>query len=252
MSKNRWLLPNGIDEVVADDARRLETLRRSLLDLFDTWGYNLIFPPIIEFTDSLLTGLGERLDLQTFKFSDQQSGESLGLRADISPQAARIDAHSMRFQGANRLCYAGTIVRSNPTGAFENRAPFQVGAELFGVEEIDADLEIVSLMLTSLQSISERELTLEVSHQAVRIWLQQLASSADLDFDVLCTLLSAKRLPELDAYLDSVDVDSATAAKLQALPRIMGDASILETAKNLFAQDGLILDAIDGWSCETT
>jgi len=244
MSKNRWLLPDGIDEIVADDARRLEALRRELLDLFDSWGYDLVIPPIIEFTDSLLTGLGEKLDVQTFKFSDQFSGKSLGVRADISPQAARIDAHSMKRQGANRLCYAGTVLRSSSNGAFQTRAPKQIGAELFGIEEIDADIEIISLMLKTIQTVSERKITLEISHQLVRAWLQQLAGNAGLAFDELCTLINGKRLPELDAFLSEAEIDAVTKNKLCQLPRLMGGLDLLDTAKKLFAQDALMLEAI--------
>lgn len=245
MSKNRWLLPNGIDELVADQARALEALRRDLLDLFDSWGYDLVFPPIIEFTDSLLTGLGENLGMQTFKFSDHQSGKSLGLRADISPQAARIDAHSMAYEGANRLCYAGTIVRSNPGGGVFNRAPVQVGAELFGIREIEADFEIISLMLTTLSRVTDKEITLEVSHQAVRAWLQEIAANAGLDFETLCTLLIEKRLPELDEYIVAADINSATAKKLSQLPRLMGDAGLLPAMRKVFAQDVILLKAIE-------
>lgn len=242
--KNRWLLPNGIDELVAADARTLEALRRSVLDLFDCWGYDLVFPPIIEFSDALLTGLGENLDLQTFKFSDYQSGNSLGLRADISPQVARIDAHSMNYEGANRLCYAGTIVRANPSSEPQNRAPVQIGAELFGIEEIQADFEIVSLMLATLQSVTDREITLEVSHQSVRAWLQQLAENAGLNFNLLCELVCEKRLPELDEFLNQAKLDSETENKLRELPRLMGDTGLFDSAKKLFAQESLVLDAL--------
>ena len=244
MSKNRWLLPDGIDEIVGDDARRLEALRRELLNLFDSWGYELVIPPIIEFTDSLLTGLGEKLDIQTFKFSDQYSGKSLGVRADISPQVARIDAHSMNRQGANRLCYAGTVLHSSPNDSTQSRAPKQIGAELFGIEEIGADIEIVSLMLKTLQKVSSRDITLEISHQGVRAWLQELSENAGLPFNDVCTLISEKRLPELDAFLSSVDVDSVTHNKLCELPRLMGGLEALDKAKKIFAQDALMLSAI--------
>lgn len=245
MSKNRWLLPDGIDEIVEDDARVLEALRREILDLFDSWGYELVIPPIVEFTDSLLTGLGEKLELQTFKFRDQSSGKSLGVRADISTQAARIDAHSMKRQGANRLCYAGTVLRSSVPGAFQSRAPKQIGAELFGVEEIDADIEVISLMLNTLKTVSERGITLELSHQGVTSWLQQIANNASLDFEMLFSLVSEKRLPELDAFLAATDVDSQTKNKLSQLPRLMGGVEVLDVGRKLFAQDPLMVEAID-------
>ncbi len=245
MAKNRWLLPNGIDELVADDARALEALRRKLLDLFDAWGYDLAIPPIVEFTDSLLTGLGENLDQQTFQFSDSQSGQTLGLRADISPQVARIDAHSLGYLGANRLCYAGTVVRANPQGAHAHRAPIQVGAELFGVDEIDADFEIVALMLTALETAHNQGVTLEVSHQSVRSWVEEKAQMAGLDSELLLQLIGTKRLPELDSCLDRSGIDSATAKKLGHLPRLMGGVSILEEAGRLFSQDALIVQSLD-------
>lgn len=246
MSKNRWLLPDGINELVADDARSLEALRRILLDLFDSWGYDLVFPPIVEFTDSLLTGLGESLELQTYKFSDHQSGKTLGIRADISTQAARIDAHSMNKKGANRLCYAGTILRAlSNNSSFQNRAPVQIGAELFGINELDADLEIISLMLTTLQTVSDKELTLEVSHQSIRTWLQSSAEKLGLDSQELFTLVSGKRLPELEAYIAQSNADElALAGQILELPRLMGDEAILEKAESLFSGEAGVLVAL--------
>ncbi|MBC6427919.1 MAG: ATP phosphoribosyltransferase regulatory subunit [Cellvibrionales bacterium] len=243
MPENRWLLPPGIDELTGPAARRLELLRRRLLDLFDSWGYDLVVPPVVEYTDSLLTGLGAALDRQTFKFADRQGGKTLGLRADMSPQAARMDAHSLGFKGANRLCYCGTVVRVDTAAG--SRAPVQIGAELFGIADIEADFEIIALLLATLEASSRRKIILEVAHQKVKHWLRHLATSAQLDRARLQQFIGDKRLPELADYLRTAEVDKATAARLNALPRLMGDAAILPEARRLYAQDPLLAEAIN-------
>src|SRR5699024_9143702 len=131
-------------------ARALEVLRRRLLDIYDSWGYDLIVPPLIEYLDSLLTGTGHELDLQTFKLTDQLSGRLLGLRADITPQAARVDAHRIGRESPVRLCYIGNVLRARPDGPDGSRTPLQVGAELFGHTSVEADVEVLALMLETL------------------------------------------------------------------------------------------------------
>ena len=245
MNRNRWLLPEGIGEILADDARALEKLRRELLDLLDAWGYDLIFPPLIEYTDSLLTGLGENLDSQTFKLSAQQNDRHLGIRADISPQAARIDAHSMKADGANRLCYAGTVVRARPDPTQGNSAPVQLGAELFGVDGLDADVEIIDLMLEVLGRVTDQPLTLKLSHQTVHNWLAQVAGQAGLSQDELSLLIGAKRLPELSQLLMGAGVDPQLADRIRRLPRLMGGIDVLDEARQVFVGDSAMLEAVD-------
>jgi len=149
-SADRWLLPDGMDEVLPPQARQIENLRRKLLDLFHGWGYELVLPPKVEFLDSLLVGAGHDLGLQTFKVTDQLSGRMMGVSADVTPQVARMDAHSMRSEGAARFCYSAEIVRTQLDNLLGSRSPIQIGAELFGEKGIDSDLEILCLMLDSL------------------------------------------------------------------------------------------------------
>jgi len=147
---DHWQLPDGVDEVLPVQAEALEALRRQMLDLYRSWGYRLVIPPLMEFTESLLVGLGEDLDLLTFKVTDQLSGRSLGIRADITPQVARIDAHSLAQDGITRLCYAGTTLHARPKTLLASRSPIQLGAELYGEDSPGADLEIIRLMLATL------------------------------------------------------------------------------------------------------
>ena len=150
---DRWLLPEGVEDVLPPQANRTEEVRRRLLDLYSTWGYEYVIPPIVEYLESLLTGTGHDLDLKTLKVTDLLSGRTMGLRADITPQVARIDAHSLNKSGVVRLCYAGTVVHSQPDGLLESRTPLSVGAELFGDSSNRGDIEIVSLMIESLRSL---------------------------------------------------------------------------------------------------
>ena len=143
-TENRWLLPEGIDELLPERAAQLEALRRRLLDQCATWGYRYVIPPLVEFTDSLLVGLGADLDVVTCKFTDQMSGRMLGVRADITPQTARMDAHSLAEEGVTRLCYAGSTLQSTPQSVISGRAPIQLGAELYGSSATDADSEIIA------------------------------------------------------------------------------------------------------------
>ena len=150
-SDDRWLLPDGIEEILPDRALRVERLRRRLLDLYHTWGYDLVIPPLAEFTTALFSGAGSDLDLMTFKITDQLSGRMMGVRADITPQAARIDAHSLRREGPTRLCYAGQVLYTRPRNPLESRCPIQLGAELFGEAGLEADLEVIALLVETLR-----------------------------------------------------------------------------------------------------
>ena len=141
---DRWLLPDGVDEVLPERAQVVEHLRRQLLDLYNCWGYDLVIPPMVEFTDSLLSGSGSDLDLMTFRITDQLSGRMMGIRADITPQTARMDAHSLRREGPSRLCYAGTVLHTRPRGPLESRTPISIGVELFGEATVAADIEVMN------------------------------------------------------------------------------------------------------------
>ncbi len=138
--EDRWLLPEGIEEILPPAAGRLERLRRILIDLYQSWGYDLVIPPLIEFLDSLLTGAGDDLELQTFKLTDQLSGRMMGVRADMTPQVARIDAHLLKQTGPVRLCYLGPVLRTRADGFGGSRSPYQTGVELYGHRGHDSDL----------------------------------------------------------------------------------------------------------------
>jgi ATP phosphoribosyltransferase regulatory subunit len=150
MKSDRWLLPEGIDELLPREAQVLETLRRRLLDLYDTWGYDMVIPPFVEYVESLLTGVGSDLDVQTFKLIDQRNGRLMGVRADMTPQVARIDAHRLRYDTPTRLCYIGTVLRTQSDEFASSRSLVQIGAELYGHDGNASDVEMLSLMLETL------------------------------------------------------------------------------------------------------
>ncbi|WNO08168.1 ATP phosphoribosyltransferase regulatory subunit [Teredinibacter sp. KSP-S5-2] len=234
MSKvDRWLLPDGIEEMLPGEAHQTEHLRRSITDLFQRWGYDYVIPPMIEFTDSLLTGSGKDIDLLTFKLTDQISGKTMGLRADITPQAARMDAHSLRREGVNRLCYAGHVMHSRPKGALGSRTPIQAGLELFGVESIDADIEVVSLMLAALDQI-KLPLYIDLGHVGI---YRGLASAAQLTSEqehAFFELLQSKSLTDATEWV-CANTSSEQAKKwFTALPKLSGSRSVLKKAKDVF------------------
>ena len=196
-----WLLPEGIDEILPPQADRLELLRRDLLDLFRSWGYELVFPPFVEFLESLLTGSGKDLDLKTFKLTDQASGRLMGVRADITPQAARIDAHQLRRNLPTRLCYLGTVLKTRSDDFGRSRAPLQIGAELFGHYGIASDCEVLCLMMEMLDLAGVADVHLDLGHVGI---YRGLSAQAGLDGQQEKTLFEAlqrKAMPEIEALL---------------------------------------------------
>lgn len=232
---DRWMLPDGIEEVLPEEAEHIEALRRRVLDLFQRWGYDLIIPSMVEFTDSLLIGLGQDLDLQTFKVTDQLSGRTLGIRADITPQAARIDAHSLRRDGINRLCYAGHVLYTRPKSALASRNPLQMGVEMFGDDSIEADIEVVSLLLSTLKEADLNDLHIDLGHVGI---FRALAAEAQLTPNqekAFFELLQAKAMADINAWVDSNLAGSPAAPWLKALPKLAGAANVLHDAKAVFA-----------------
>ena len=242
-TENRWLLPEGIDELLPERAGQLEALRRRLLDQCARWGYRYVIPPLVEFTDSLLVGLGADLDLLTCKFTDQMSGRMLGVRADITPQAARMDAHSLAETGVTRLCYAGSTLQSSPQSAISGRAPLQLGAELFGSDTVEADGEIITLMLSLFKSCEvTRELTLDIGHIGI---YDALFSDAGLDPDLESEIFDAlqrKSMPDIDRLAAALPPEVAT--KLLALAELHGSVSVVAEAKGIFANEPVVLEAL--------
>lgn len=234
-SVDRWQLPDGIEEVLPVQAATAEQLRRRLLDLYRSWGYQLVIPPLMEFTESLLIGLGKDLDLLTFKLTDQLSGRAMGIRADITPQVARIDAHSLAEPGVTRLCYAGSTLHTRPKSLLASRSPIQLGAELYGDNSLAADVEIVRLMLATLEAagLGDAGITLDLGHVGVYRAVLASAGLSEEQEQTVFDALQRKSIPDLQLALDGVD--AASADMIIALVDLHGDESVLANARELFA-----------------
>lgn len=232
---DRWLLPDGIEEILPAEARQMDQLRRRLLDLYHDWGYDLVIPPLVEFTESLLIGLGRDLDLLTFKLTDQQSGRTLGVRADITPQIARMDAHSLRRQGANRLCYAGHVLHTKPRTPLATRSPMLAGVELYGEAGLGADVEVVSLLLESLQVAGMERAAVEIGHVGI---CRELIAAANLDAqqeEVLFDLLQRKAMAEIRAWVDRHIADPKLAKIFRQLAQLAGGLECVKEARTVLA-----------------
>ncbi len=246
MQNERWLLPEGIDELLPDQARRLEALRRRLLDLHESWGYELVITPFIEFLDSLLTGTGKDLDLQTFKLTDQVSGRLLGVRADITPQAARIDAHRLRREAPTRLCYLGSVLRTRMDDYAGSRSPLQIGAELYGHAGVESDVEVLCLMMAALQAAEVEDLYLDVGHVGIFRGLAAQAGLNAVQEHALFTALQRKAEPEVVSLVRDYGVPSAAAERLIALTSLNGGEDVIPVArKRLAGAASEVLAAID-------
>ncbi len=240
----RWILPEHIEDVLPDEAERLEALRRLLLDHFAAHQYRLVQPPLVEHLESLLTGTGHDLELQTFKVVDPLSGHLLGVRADITPQVARIDAHLLNASGLTRLCYAGSVLRTVPDGLNRTREIQQIGAELYGEPGIAGDQEVVALLLSSLAAAGVRGLHLDLGHVGVYRALASAAGIAGNDEDSeLFAALRAKDVPqvrELTAHLPA-----AWRGALNALPTLYGPAGeVLGAARERLPDTPAIANAL--------
>ena len=229
MKKHYWRLPEGVDEVLPPDALHLEKLRRTLIDLFVSWGYSFVIPPMVEYLDALMVGAGQDLELQTIKFVDQATGRMLGMRPDITSQTARIDAHSLKTVEAQRLCYAGTVLHANPRGVSANRNPIIVGAEIFGSANLTADAEIVSLMARALKSIGIDELVVELGHIGIyRALVDALKIDAELEAE-LFKAVQMKSSADIELLLAGVEGKVSIKDCLLELPDMMGGAEVFET-----------------------
>ncbi|HEB58698.1 MAG TPA: ATP phosphoribosyltransferase regulatory subunit [Gammaproteobacteria bacterium] len=232
---NRWLLPEGIEEVLPDEARRIEYLRRRLLDLYQRWGYELVMPPFIEYLESLLTGTGNDLDLQTFKLTDQLTGRMMGVRADMTPQVARIDAHQLKRDVPARLCYMGTVLHTRADGFAGSRSPLQVGVELYGHAGIESDLEVLQLMVATLAVAGITEPYLDLGNTAIYRGLARQAGFDAEQEEQLYDMLQRKSVPELDALLESCRLDADMAAMLRGLVDLNGGDEVLGRAREVLA-----------------
>jgi len=231
--KDSWLLPEGIDEVLPEQAEPLECLRRKLLDTFGCWGYQLVIPPFVDFLDSLLTGSGHDLDLQTFKLTDQISGQMLGVRADMTPQVARIDAHNLKHEWPTRLCYVGTTLHTLGDPLEKTRSPMQIGAELYGHSGIESDYEVICLMLEMLAISGLENVHLDLGHVGIyRALSDQAGLNAEQEAE-LFDVLQRKARTELNELVNGFGIDEASKALFIALPKLNGGRDVLEKAAAL-------------------
>ncbi len=236
MQKNdSWLLPEGIEEVLPDDAKHLECLRRKLLDVFACWGYQLVIPPIVDFLDSLLTGSGYDLELQTFKLTDQISGKMLGVRADMTPQVARIAGHNLKHDWPTRLCYAGTILHTLGDNLEKSRSPMQIGAELYGHSGLESDLEVIQLMLEMLAMAGIENIHLDLGHVGIYRALARQAQLSKQQEAELFDVLQRKARTELDELLAGYSIADEFKHILTALPKLNGGVEVFSKAVEIIA-----------------
>ena len=240
---NRWLLPEDIADVLPAEARKVETLRRAILDLYQSYGYELVAPPILEFLDSLLTGTGSDLNLQTFKLVDQLSGRTLGLRADMTPQVARIDAHLLNRKGVTRLCYAGSVAHARTPVGSSAREELQLGAEIYGCATWEADFEAISLLLKTLSVAGLNRVYLDLSHAGVLEGILDGQVKEKADIEALYSLLQSKDRPRLAIWSKCLPAKSAQA--LMALTELNGPcAQVLAGARESLPKHPLIDEAL--------
>ncbi len=206
---NRWLLPDGVDEILPPQASQLESLRRDLLDLYSTWGYELVMTPLIEFLDSLLIVPSSNLQLQTFKIVDQLTGRGMGVRADITSQVARIDAHVLQREAPTRLCYADNVLHTLPKSLLCSRSPLTIGAELYGHSGIESDIEVISLMLKTLDTAGIGSVQLALGHVGI---YRALTKEANLPAELgqkLFAALQRKSTGEIEQVLTEGGADKS-------------------------------------------
>jgi len=225
----KWVLPEYIEDILPAEAMRIEALRRKVLDLFFVNKYELVVPPLLEYMDSLLTGTGHDLELRTFKVVDQLSGRMMGLRADITPQVARIDAHLLNRKGVTRLCYCGSVLHTRPAGPVATREPIQIGAEMFGEPGIQGDLEVQRLLCEALALAGAKSVRLDIGHVAVfRSIVQAAKVNAEREVE-LFEALQMKDVPALRTLTKRLD--GKTRDALIMLPELYGGKEVLDRAE---------------------
>ncbi|MEI6836771.1 MAG: ATP phosphoribosyltransferase regulatory subunit [Alcaligenaceae bacterium] len=244
--KGNWLLPESLADMLPAEARRIEELRRQLLDLFRTYGFELVAPPLVEYIDSLLSGTGSDLNLRTSKLVDQLSGRTLGVRADMTPQVTRIDAHLLNRAGVTRLCYCGPVLHARPAGLLSSRELLQIGAEIFGHAGFEADLEIIRLALESARLAGVQTLRLDLCHAGLVRSLIEADPEAQARADEIMALLRDKDLPGLAELGEGANALRAqTVQSLVALPKLYGDRSVIDRARQVLPKLSGVASALD-------
>jgi len=235
LNKDRWLLPEGIQEVLSPQALTIESQRRALLDLYQTWGYDLVEPPMIDFLDSLLTGTGHDLQLMTFTLTDQISGKLLGVRADMTPQVARIDAHHIKTDHPSRFCYIGQVLKTRLEGFNQSRSPLQVGIELYGHNDSASDIEVLLLMIETLKSVGLKDFHIDLGHVGIFRSLAVQAGLSELEEETLFDALQRKAVTELSDYLSSLTLNDEQKEQFLALIDLNGDISVIDKARSVLS-----------------
>jgi ATP phosphoribosyltransferase regulatory subunit len=245
MENERWILPDGIDEVLPPEADIIERKRRELLDLYSSWGYDYVIPPFVEFLDALLTGTGRDLDLNTFKLTDQLSGRLMGIRADITPQAARIDAHRIRSKSPTRLCYLGTVLHTRSDGFAGTRSPLQIGAELYGHSGLESDIEVLRLMIETLKTTGVKDLYLDLGHVGIYKGLAEQAGLDESQEKELFDALQRKAISEVEKLLGAFSIAHEHAAMLARLGELNGDSALHQAREELQNASQTVKEALD-------
>ena len=239
---NNWQLPEGIDELTGEQAGTFESIRRRLLDLYQSWGYELVVPPMVEYIESLIL-TSDSVDQKTFKFLDSSSERMLGIHSDITPQIARIDSKRSKPDKTDRYCYINAILKTKADDFYASRSPIQAGAELYGYKGIEADIEIIELMVTSLSILDIQDLTLSLGNTAI---FNALCEATDLDKQDIATLrdiFKRKSIPDLDTFLTDNAIKEAD--KFRALIALDGDDQVLDRALKVFTGFPRVVEAIN-------
>lgn len=236
-ASKRWLLPDGVQETLPPDAAVVELLRHDILQVFHRWGYDLVMPAMIEYMDSLLTGTAHSLDTRTFALVDQLSGKQMGVRSDMTPQVARIDAHLLADSSSrhrvSRLCYCGHLLHTIGDGLNSSRTPLQIGVEIFGSDSISADVEVVSLMVTTLHVVGLAEVSIDVGHVGI---FRNLVKDSQLDSEQeerLFDMLQRKSIPDLTDYLQQLPLQQRLREQICQLALLNGGVEVFDEARNL-------------------
>ena len=242
---SNWQLPEGIDELTGDSAITFEVTRRNLLDLYQSWGYNIVVPPMIEYSDTLVLN-SDSIDDKTFKFLDSASARMLGVHSDITPQIARIDSQNAELNSISRYCYINAILQTKADDFYASRSPIQAGAELYGHKGIDADIEVIVLMLSSLELLNISNITLSLGNTAIFNALCLSANLESKEIAALRDIFRRKSVPDLESFLKNTNIKEAN--KFKSLISLDGDEKILKKASSIFKSIPAIVDAINDLS----
>jgi len=237
-----WLLPENIADVLPSEARKIEDLRRVFLDHFRLYGYELVMPPLLEYIESLLTGAGQDMNLRTFKLVDQMSGRTMGVRADMTTQVARIDAHLLNRSSVTRLCYAGNVLHTKPSGLHATREPIQIGAEIYGHAGLEADAEIQELVIACLRLAGIEQVRLDLCHVGVLRAILETDPLAKQQENILFSLLESKDIPSIKNVSEGFSPEVRRA--LQVLPTLYGDVSVISRARKELPNLGGVMSAL--------